>query len=351
MGKQMEGDNAERRRRAKDARDRGELPSAEGVTTGASKQRRHLSRQADHEERISAKVAGKQDPDHSSPDTRTGGSPSEQGGGGAVALCSVNLEGRRVSYRDVGVGDDPVVLIHGFPLHGAVWEYQFEALSDDHRLLAPDLMGLGGSEGPDDPGAYSVEAWADDVGGLLGDLDLERAVVVGEGVGAHVAFEVFRRHAELVTALVLADLSTAEDTDEEQTQRREQQSWLASGGDVESLADRWLQFVAGATWSRRAEVVKKARQWIADAPRSGLVGALDAINRRPDIAHDLAKVDLPTLVMAGSENPMVPRDALESTARMVPNGASVVVPGGGQFSNIESPGAFNQALSQFLDSR
>jgi hypothetical protein len=102
-----------------DARDRGEFPSAESVTTGASKRRRHLSRQADHGECISAKVAGKQDPDHLSPDTRPGGMPSEQGSGDvAVALCSVNLEGRRVSYRDVGVGDEPVVLIHGFPLHG-----------------------------------------------------------------------------------------------------------------------------------------------------------------------------------------------------------------------------------------
>jgi pimeloyl-ACP methyl ester carboxylesterase len=42
---------------------------------------------------------------------------------------------------------------------------------------------------------------------------------------------------------------------------------------------------------------------------------------------------------------------LESTARTVPNSAAVVVPGGGEFSNIESPGAFNRAHSQFLDAR
>lgn len=98
-------------------------------------------------------------------------------------------------------------------------------------------------------------------------------------------------------------------------------------------------------------MVKKARQWIADAPRTGLVGALDAINRRPEIAHDLAKVDVPTLVMVGFENPLVPRDALERMARMVPNGAALVVAGGGQYSNIEAPGPFNQALSQFLADR
>jgi hypothetical protein len=55
--------------------------------------------------------------------------------------------------------------------------------------------------------------------------------------------------------------------------------------------------------------------------------------------------------MAGSENPLVPRDALESTARTVPNGAGVAVPGGGQFSDIVSTGPFNRALPQFLDAR
>jgi hypothetical protein len=68
MGKQMEGDNKQRRAAAREAREAGRTPSAEGLTTGASKQRTHVGGDADHEERLEtiqrgeAKQAGKDVP-------------------------------------------------------------------------------------------------------------------------------------------------------------------------------------------------------------------------------------------------------------------------------------------------
>lgn len=72
MKKQMEGDNTERRHRAADARAHGESPSAEGVTTGASKQRRHLPESDSHAERIEDLRRGKADPEHKPPHPRPG---------------------------------------------------------------------------------------------------------------------------------------------------------------------------------------------------------------------------------------------------------------------------------------
>lgn len=74
MGKQMEGDNTERRKRAAAARDAGRTPSEEGVTEGASKQRQHLGRSEDaHAERLEARGRGKADPEHRQPHPRPGG--------------------------------------------------------------------------------------------------------------------------------------------------------------------------------------------------------------------------------------------------------------------------------------
>ncbi len=84
MGKQMEGDNRQRRQRAKDARDEGRAPSAEGVTTGASVQERHLSNDADHEEKMAGPGWGKQQPERVSPDPRPG-SVANRGGGTSPA--------------------------------------------------------------------------------------------------------------------------------------------------------------------------------------------------------------------------------------------------------------------------
>lgn len=58
----MEGDNEQRRNRARKAREQGKSPSAEGVTLGASKQRRETKRNASHQERLDARDAGKRGP-------------------------------------------------------------------------------------------------------------------------------------------------------------------------------------------------------------------------------------------------------------------------------------------------
>lgn len=79
MGKQMEGDNRQRRQRAKDARDEGRAPSAEGVTTGASVQERHLSNDADHEEKMAGPGWGKQQPERVAPDPRPGSVSNREG--------------------------------------------------------------------------------------------------------------------------------------------------------------------------------------------------------------------------------------------------------------------------------
>lgn len=74
MRKQMEGDSEQRRAAAREARERGESPADAGVTTGASKQHRHLGNQASHEEKTAGPGHGKQDPDRHTGDGR----PREQ---------------------------------------------------------------------------------------------------------------------------------------------------------------------------------------------------------------------------------------------------------------------------------
>ena len=77
MGKQMEGGNEERRRRAKKARDAGRAPSAEGVTTGASTQPSHLGNEADHAEKVTGAGWGKADPDRVTGNAKPGGTRSK----------------------------------------------------------------------------------------------------------------------------------------------------------------------------------------------------------------------------------------------------------------------------------
>ena len=107
-------------------------------------------------------------------------------------------------YVEHGVdGAGPIVLIHGFPLTGAMWDDQLPGLADSYHLIVPDLRGHGATEAP--PGPYSMQQMADDVLALLDGLGVERAAVVGLSMGGYVAIQMVTQAPERVSALVLAD--------------------------------------------------------------------------------------------------------------------------------------------------
>src|SRR5262245_53585177 len=77
----------------------------------------------------------------------------------------------KLHHIEAGSGT-PVVLLHGFPLSGAVWSEQQQALSDQFRIIVPDLRGHGKSPAP--AGVYEMETLARDVLTLLDSLAIEQ---------------------------------------------------------------------------------------------------------------------------------------------------------------------------------
>jgi pimeloyl-ACP methyl ester carboxylesterase len=129
-------------------------------------------------------------------------------------MPTVTTNGIKLNYVDSGGEGTPVLLVHGFPLNLTMWQPQIDALGDRWRLIAPDLKGAGGSEGPDEPSQYTVDSYADELKGLLDELGIDRVVLVGLSMGGYVAFAFLRKYADRVSALVLADTRAEADPPE-----------------------------------------------------------------------------------------------------------------------------------------
>ena len=93
-------------------------------------------------------------------------------------------DGTRLHVAEAGAGS-PLVLVHGWPQHWWAWRRLLEPLAQEHRVICPDLRGLGWSDAP--PGRYEKEAWAADLDALLDALDLERVDLAGHDWGGLVA--------------------------------------------------------------------------------------------------------------------------------------------------------------------
>ena len=105
-------------------------------------------------------------------------------------MKTLEVNGIELATLDRGSGP-PVLLVHGFPLDHTMWDAQVEALSEQYRVIAPDLRGFGRSGVTE--GKVTMEQFADDLAGLLDGLEVAGPVVFcGLSMGGYVAWEFWR---------------------------------------------------------------------------------------------------------------------------------------------------------------
>ena len=256
----------------------------------------------------------------------------------------VLLDGMEIGYDDGGTGV-PILFIHGFPHDRTLWTPQLQGMTAQARVLAVDLRGFG--ETTVDP-PYSMDQYADDLVGFLDMLHVERAVVAGLSMGGYIAFAMWRRHAQRIRALVLANTRAGADSDEAKERRRIQMSLARTQGS-NAIADAVLTGMLGKTTrARRPEIVSTVHGMISSAPVDGVIGALQAMIDRPDSTDTLRTIDVPTLVVTGDEDTIIPIEDVQSMQAAIRGSSLEVITGAGHLTNLERPAAFNHVVSEFL---
>jgi 3-oxoadipate enol-lactonase len=246
-------------------------------------------------------------------------------------------------------GQGPAVLfVHGYPLDRTLWSPQLAGI-EGHRLIAPDLRGLGLSDAPDL--GYSMPTYADDLAALLEALQVDEVVLVGLSMGGYVAFEFLRRHRERVRALVLCD--TRADADAPEVRRaRDQQASLAREQGAAAIVEHMLpRMLAAGAAQAIPHVVERVREMMCGAPVAGIAGALAAMRDRIDATALLATLeDVPTMIVVGELDALTPPDMARSMAATLPAARLEIIPGAGHLPPLERPVEFNAVLTDFLRS-
>jgi 3-oxoadipate enol-lactonase len=254
--------------------------------------------------------------------------------------------GAWVQYDDAGRGR-PLVLLHAFPLSRAMWRPQLGELTQDCRVIAPDLRGFGGTS--PFAGPPSLEQMADDVAALLDALGVREPVVLGGlSMGGYVSFAFVRKHAARLRALVLAD-TRAEADGAEARANRDHLIAFARAHPARDVIEQMLPKLVGETTrTRRPEVVEEVRRIASAQTAEGIIGALEAMRDRPDSTALLPRIAVPTLVLVGSEDALTPPATAQALAGALPGARLATLEWAGHLASLEQPEAFNEAVRSFL---
>lgn len=247
---------------------------------------------------------------------------------------------------DVG-GDGPAVLfVHGFPLDRTMWRPLTAALTG-WRRIAPDLRGVGLSETPD--GDYTLATYADDLAALLDALHVNRAVVCGLSLGGYVAFELLRRHRDRVGALILANTRATPDDADARAGRDGMAARLRRDGPAFLAEELVPRLFAPVSLQTMPDVLRQVRATALGQPVEGLAGALAAMRDRPDSTPLLDTITVPTLVLAGGEDQLIPLAAARAMSDAIPGAQFVAIPLAGHLAPLEQPVNTGRLVREFLE--
>lgn len=282
-----------------------------------------------------------------------GGTSSPDGSSSAdvVQAHTVHLH-----IDDSGGSGRPVVLIHGWPLSAQAWAPQVSVLRDAGcRVVAYDRRGFGRSDKPES--GYSYDTLADDLQRVMDQCELQDVTLVGFSMGGGEVARYIGRHGEsrlhsVVFAAAVPPylMKTADNPEGPVTLERAQQTKKALQEDRTSFFDLFIKdfFSANGVLQVTPAQLREAADLCNQSGQHAALACMDSFDTT-DFRDDLKKVTVPTLVIHGEADAIVPIEGSGLRTHLsVLHSQLLKVKGAPHGLNVSHAQAFNDALLLFL---
>ena len=273
----------------------------------------------------------------------------------------ITVRGVRLHVAEAGAGD-PVLLLHSFPQHWYAWRHVIPLLAGQYRLICPDWRGFGWSEAP--PGGYDTQARVADLLALMDALGLRRARLIGHDWGANAALVAALEAPERVSHL-LAVNGAHPWLRQRRLLPQLWRFWFTAFWEYPRIGRLVLRHWPGLTRfllrSGAAEPAAWPRgdveEFVAASREPGSARAGEALHWQ-FVRHDIpaiflrryrsARLTVPTVILAGAEDWMLPPRLLAGAERHADDLELRVVPGAGHFLPAERPAVVAEVADELF---
>lgn len=184
---------------------------------------------------------------------------------------------------------------------------------------------------------------------LLAELGIRKAVIGGCSMGGYAALALYQAEPRLFDGMVLANTRAGADSPEARANRRNMLALVDREGPLGVAREMMPRLLGSTTRDTNATAEATVRRFIKQQSPVAIRSAIHRMMHRPDSMPLLSRVSVPTLVITGAEDELIPVDESRRIASAIPGATLVIIPGAGHLANLEQPDAFNAALADFLD--
>lgn len=209
----------------------------------------------------------------------------------------------RFAYRRVGEGP-ALMLLHGFPASGILWNPLVELLSRDHCLLIPDLPGAGASDLiQKNPG---IEDLAAIVPAVLDDAGIDHCVLAGHSMGGYVTMAAAELYPQSLRGLMLVHSTATADDEPKKEKRRKSIALIQKGGRYPFVRDMTPVLFGKTFRTAHPEAVAAMMEEGLKLTDESMIAFYTAMMNRPDRRHVLANLPFPAAWALGAEDEIIP---------------------------------------------
>ncbi len=249
-----------------------------------------------------------------------------------------------INFFDSGKGF-PLVFLHGYCESNKIWEDLSRELSDEFRVICPDLPGFGKSPLPSHH--FSLAQIGDHLINWIKEIGIEQCIVVGHSLGGYISLEILRKHQDFVKSIVLFNSSAFADSEDKKENRNKLIGFINEYGVAPFLSTFVPSLFYPPTAHDFAEVIKRITEdGLSIAPEAVTLYA-EAMRDRDDSMELLHKYPEKILLIAGEHDQNVPLEKTKKMAKYLPEGQVFIIPDSAHMSLFEQSNICYSAIRNF----
>lgn len=270
--------------------------------------------------------------------------------------------GIKTHFVHKGETGSPIVLVHGFAANTYTWRQSLVALSQNHRVFALDVKGFGLTEKPRD-GQYHINAYAEHLLAFLDALKLEKPILIGSSLGGAIILQVALQHPDRVGGLVLVDAAPLDigrgskppNVGGEKSVLKAFSKTKPTPALMRLLITRDLvaRGLRNSFYNKALVTAEMIDAYYRPITIDGAAEAFASMfvatpeSKMPDLPP-LAKLKIPTLVIWGRHDEVLPVAQAKIFSDSIPGARLVIFEDAGHLPHEEDPPRFSTLIEEFV---